>query len=106
MDKSAKPRSEPTAAQPARDDILIANIARASRWREALFNGDSLSTIATRDSITERYLGQMLVFAFLSPKLVRAILDGRQPPALTTSWIRRHEIPASWAEQDCIVAQL
>ncbi|MEO9825384.1 MAG: recombinase family protein [Paracoccaceae bacterium] len=94
------------AAQPARDDILIANIARASGWREALRKGDSLSTIAARDNITERYLGQMLAFAFLSPKLVRAILEGRQPSALTTNWIRRRNLPASWADQDRIVAQL
>lgn len=94
------------AAQPARDDILIANVARASAWREALCKGDGLANIAARDGITVKYLGQMLVFAFLSPKLVRAILEGRQPPALTTNWIRRHEMPASWAEQDRIVAQL
>jgi len=93
------------AAQPARDDVLIANVARASAWRVALCNGDELATIAARDGISVKYLGQMLSFAFLSPKLVRAILDGRQPPALTTNWIRRHDFPASWAEQDSIVAQ-
>ena len=94
------------SAQPARDAILIANVARASAWREALCNGDDHATIAARDGITVMYLGQMLPFAFLSPKLVRAILEGRQPPELTTNWIRRHNLPASWAEQDCIVAQL
>ena len=94
------------AGQPVRDDILISNIARASAWRDALCKGEDLATIAARDGITVKYLGQMLVFAFLSPKLVRAILQGRQPPALTTNWIRRHGLPASWAEQDRIVAQL
>ena len=93
------------ATQSDRDDILIANVARASVWRDALCKGDDLAVIALREGITVKYLGQMLSFAFLSPKLVRAILDGRQPPALTTNWIRRHDFPASWAEQDCIVAQ-
>ena len=51
-------------------------------------------------------MDKFAAFAFLSPKLVRAILEGRQPPELTTNWIRRHNLPASWAEQDCIVAQL
>ncbi len=68
-------------------------------------NGEDLATIAARDDISVNYLGQMLSFAFLSPKLVRAILDGRQPPALT-KLDRRHDLPASWAEQDRIVAQL
>ena len=94
------------AQQPDRDDILIANIARAEQWRTALCNGDDLATIAARDGITEKYLGQMLCFAFLSPKLVRAVLEGRQPPTLTTNWVRRHGLPLSWAEQDRIVAHL
>ena len=93
-------------AQPARDDILIANVAKAALWREALCRGDELATIAAREGITVNYLGAMLPFAFLSPKLVRAILEGRQPPALTTNWIRRHSLPASWADQDRILAQL
>ena len=92
--------------QPAKDDILIANIARAVQWRSALCNGDDLASIAARDGITVKYLGEMLPFAFLAPKLVRAILEGRQPSALTTNWLRRHGLPMSWAEQERILAQL
>ena len=92
--------------RPARDDILIANIARAEQWRAALCQGEDLATIAARDGITVNYLGEMLAFAFLSPKLIRAILEGRQPPALTTNWIRRHGLPACWAEQNRILAHL
>jgi site-specific DNA recombinase len=89
-----------------RDDILIANVVRAEGWRRALLRGEDLGTIAARDGITVKYLGEMLPFAFLSPKLVRAILAGKQPAALTTNWIRRHGVPASWPEQDAILAQL
>lgn len=92
--------------QPSRDDILISSIARASAWREALCKGEALASIAARDGITVKYLGQMRVFAFLSPKRVRAILQGRELPALTTNWTRRHEMSASRAEQDRIIAQL
>ena len=84
----------------------IANVARAEQWRATLCSGADLATIAARDGITAKYLGEMLAFALLSPKLVRAILEGRQPPALTTNWIRRHGLPLCWAEQDRIVAQL
>ena len=94
------------APQPARDDILIANVARAALWREALCKGDALAAIAARDGLSVKYLGEMLGFAFLSPKLVRAILDGRQPPALTTNWIRRRGLPMSWAEQDHMLTQV
>ena len=91
---------------PVKDDILIANVARAEQWRMALYKGDDLATIAARDGVPVKYLGQMLPFAFLSPKLVRSILEGRQPSAMTTNWIRRRGLPASWVEQDRIVAQL
>ena len=89
-----------------RDDILIANIARAVQWRIALCQGDDLTTIAAHDGVTVKYLGEMLPFAFLSPKLVRAILEGRQPSVLTTNWLRRRGLPMSWAEQERILAQL
>ena len=94
------------APDPERDDILIANVARAEQWRTALCNGDDLTTIATREGITVKYLGEMLPFGFLAPKLIRAILEGRQPSALTTNWLRRRGLPMSWAEQERILAQI
>lgn len=94
------------APEPVLDNILIANVARAAQWRAALCAGDDLATIAVRDGITVKYLGEMLPFAFLSPKLVRTILEGRQPSALTTNWLRRHGLPASWGDQERILAQL
>ena len=42
--------------EPARDNILIANVARAAQWRAALCSGDDLATIAARDGITVKYL--------------------------------------------------
>ena len=94
------------AAQPERDATLVANVAKADQWRKALLNGDDLKTIADRDGLSVKYLGEMLAFAFLSPKIVRLILEGRQPSTLTTNWLRRHGLPSSWAEQERIFAQL
>ncbi len=94
------------APKAERDDILIANIARARSWLAELKAGDDYRTIAERHGVSAAYLGDLIHFAFLSPKLVRAILDGRQPPALTTNWLRRHGLPDDWAEQERIVAQL
>ncbi|MEM0946106.1 MAG: hypothetical protein AAGK37_01770 [Pseudomonadota bacterium] len=86
--------------------ILIANDARAKGWRRALRQGEYLGTIAGCDGTTVKYLGEMLPVSFLSTKLVRAILVGTHPSALTTNWIRRHGVPASLEEQDAIFAQL
>jgi DNA invertase Pin-like site-specific DNA recombinase len=93
-------------ANPERDDILIANIARAICWRECVAAGQSLEEIAARSGQTAKYVGQMLVFGLLSPRLVRQVLAGTQPPALTTNWLRRHGLPACWDDQERIVACL
>ncbi|MEP3636160.1 MAG: hypothetical protein ABJN14_02750 [Paracoccaceae bacterium] len=90
----------------SRDEILVRNVARAEQWRAEILKGETLPSIAVREGVSVKYVSQMLSFAFLSPKLVRLILEGRQPPALTTNWIRRHGLPASWLEQDSILKQL
>ncbi|MEM0950332.1 MAG: hypothetical protein AAGK37_23280 [Pseudomonadota bacterium] len=64
----------------------------------SVVHGEDLAEIVTREGITVQCLGQMLPFAFLSPKLVRAILAGRRPLALPTNQIRRRGLPASGAE--------
>jgi hypothetical protein len=38
--------------------------------------------LANRDGITRRYIRRLVGLAFLSPQLVEAILQGRQPVAL------------------------
>ncbi|MBL6432641.1 MAG: hypothetical protein HPM95_22220 [Alphaproteobacteria bacterium] len=38
--------------------------------------------------------------AFLSPKLIAAILEGRQRADLSVNSLIHGEIPASWAEQE------
>ena len=42
----------------------------------------------------------MLPLAFLAPDIVEAIVQGRQPVALTARYLKRLKpLPASWAEQ-------
>lgn len=85
----------------------VASSLKSSRGMETLKCrnwrvGDDFADIAAQDGSIVKYLGQMLVFTFLSPKLVRAILEGRQPRALITNWIRRREPSVFSAERDRI----
>jgi hypothetical protein len=41
--------------------------------------------LAQRDGISRRYIRRLVNLAFLSPQLVEAILQGRQPVELTTT---------------------
>jgi hypothetical protein len=59
----------------------------------------SLQQLADRDGITGRYIRRLLNLAFLSPELVEAILQGRQPIQLTATCLTAFDLPLDWTEQ-------
>jgi site-specific DNA recombinase len=63
------------------DPALIKAIARGRAWFDELASGRarSLHELAERDGISRRYIRRLVNLAFLSPKLIEAILQGRQP---------------------------
>ena len=67
--------------------MLIKAIARGRAWFEELAAGRarSLQELAKRDGISRRYIRRLVGLAFLSPELVEAILQGRQPVELTAT---------------------
>jgi hypothetical protein len=69
------------------DPALIKAIARGRVWFEELASGRarSLHELAKRDRISRRYIRRLVNLAFLSPKLIEAMLQGRQPVELTES---------------------
>jgi hypothetical protein len=88
---------------PARCDLaLVKAIARGRAWFEELVTGRarSLQELAKRDGISRRYIRRLVGLAFLSPQLVEAILQGRQPVELTATRLTELDLPLDWAEQD------
>jgi hypothetical protein len=58
----------------------------------------TLPAIGTSDT-------RLLRLAFLSPRTVRHILDGKQPVSATVRMLTKvHELPTSWAEQETLLA--
>jgi hypothetical protein len=51
----------------------------------SLANGEyaTISEIAAAEEINETYVGRVLRLTLLAPDIVEAILNGRQPPAIT-----------------------
>jgi hypothetical protein len=88
------------------DPVLIKAIARGRAWFEELSTGRarSLEVLAKRDGISRRYIRRLVNFAFLSPKLVEAILQGRQPVALTVKRLSKLDLPLDWTEQHRLLA--
>jgi hypothetical protein len=89
-----------------RDPALIKAIARGRGWLDELATGHALSlqALAKRDGITRRYIRRLVGLAFLSPELVEAILQGRQPVALTATRLTELDLPLDWTEQRRLLA--
>lgn len=63
--------------------------------------------IGKRDKLGKRYVSRIIRFAFLAPRIVEQIVDGRQPPDFTAeSLLRgRSELPLAWDAQQQHSAQ-
>src|ERR1700726_3581324 len=88
------------------DPTLVKAIARGRAWFEELAAGRarSLQELAERDGITRRYVRRLVDLAFLSPHLVEAILQGRQPVELTATRLTEIDLPLDWTEQRRLLA--
>jgi len=88
------------------DPALIKAIARGRGWFDELATGRALSlqALAERDGITRRYIRRLVGLAFLSPELVEAILQGRQPLELTATRLTELDLPLDWTEQRRLLA--
>src|SRR5205823_2190401 len=88
------------------DPALIKAIARGRAWFQELVSGRarSLQELAKRDGISRRYIRRLIGLAFLSPELIEAILQGRQPVALTATRLTELDLPLDWTEQQKLLA--
>jgi site-specific DNA recombinase len=90
-----------TPIKPARRETLLAAIAKARQWVDDVTQGRTatFAQIARREGKVERHLRLLAPLAFLSPRIVAAIIDGTAPANLTATSLAR-ALPYSWAEQE------
>ena len=88
------------------DPALIKAIARGRPWFDELSTGRvrSPQDLAKREGITRRYIRRLAGVAFLSPDLVEAILQGRQPVELTAVRLTALDLPLDWIEHRRLLA--
>jgi site-specific DNA recombinase len=82
---------------------LLKAVGRARRWSQDLIAGRvrSVSEIARREELDRRSAHRLLRLGFLSPRIVEAIAEGRQPPDLTAIGLsRRVDLPLLWRAQE------
>lgn len=98
--------SEKSATETRVDPALLKAIARGKQWFEDLASGrvGSLLEIAQVESVTDRYVGQLIPLAFLAPDIIARILAGTQPVDVTTETVtKRLDLPLAWMDQMSIL---
>jgi len=87
-----------TPMPPSRREALLIAIAKARKWVDDVAHGRAVSfaAIARREGKIERQVRLRAPLAFLSPRIVSALLDGTAPADLTLA----RALPHSWAEQE------
>jgi len=90
-----------TPIKPDRREALLIAIANARNWMHDLMQGRvaSFAAIARREGKVERHIRLLAPLAFLSPRIVSALLEGTAPNDLTITGLAR-ALPHSWAEQE------
>jgi site-specific DNA recombinase len=93
--------SSPLPISPDTREAMLSAIGKARRWLDDLVNGRAVSfaEIAMREGRVERHVRFLAPLAFLSPRIIRAIIDGSAPSGLTVTGLVK-TLPYSWAEQE------
>ena len=86
--------------QPTPDQTLQRTLAKAHLWLQAMKKGATVEGLAKANATSSSYIRTRLSLATLSPRIQKAIMDGTQPPDLTTLKLLRMKLPLDWAEQE------
>jgi len=81
----------------AADTTLVKALARAFRWRRMMETGrfGTLNELAAAEKINSSYVSRLLRLTLLSPDIIDAILDGRQPDGMTLPALME-PFPVEW----------
>jgi site-specific DNA recombinase len=90
-----------TPIKAGRREALLIAIVKARQWIDDLAHGRvaSFVVIARREGKAERHISLLAPLAFVSPRIVSALLEGTAPADLTLTKLAR-ALPYCWAEQE------
>jgi DNA invertase Pin-like site-specific DNA recombinase len=93
------------AMDPDARDALLAAVALARSWANELMGGTarSLAEIAARENKAERYVRRLIALAWLSPRIIEAIAEGRASTITLRSLTST--LPQSWGQQERMLAK-
>jgi hypothetical protein len=81
---------------------LIRAIVTAQAWVDEIKAGRSMSDIMQAHQIPEGMIWKRIRLAFLSPKLLNAIIEGTTNKDLSIKILTKHDLPLDWSEQEAL----
>jgi hypothetical protein len=88
------------------DARLVKLLIRARRFNATLLDSDGVpfAALAKRQGVSPSYFTRLVRLSYLAPDITEAILDGRQPRALTADKLLAHSrLPLGWHEQRTVL---
>jgi hypothetical protein len=85
---------------PLVDSALVRALARAFRWQRLLDSGahGTFDDLAKAEGVSQSHVSRLLRLTLLSPGLVEAILEGRQPEGMRLETLLTG-FPDEWSRQ-------
>lgn len=83
---------------------LLTAIARSRMWIEDMLRDPSIdfAAIAGREDLAERHVRFLAPLAYLSPRIIEAIAEGRAPGGLAIRRLARG-LPLAWRDQESVL---
>jgi len=84
------------------DPALVKALARGFAWFEELATGraETITVIAKRERVTDRYVSQLVELAFVDPRIVQETIAGRRTSGISAArLVFRTDLPTSWPDQ-------
>ena len=88
-----------TPMKPGGRETLLIAIAKARKWVKDVERGQTFAHIADREGKAERHIRHLARLAFVSPRIITAIIDGTAPAGITTTALMAG-LSHTWAEQE------
>lgn len=99
----ARLRIDPEGMSPRQVDASLTRLLqKAMQVRELVKYSPELplAEIAKREDRCRKQLMKLLKLSWMSPRIVEAILEGRQPASLTLNRLTNIELPFEWRAQE------
>lgn len=103
--REAKLRIDAATIADRTDRKLVSLIADAMAVRELVLASPelSLNQLGKREGRCRTQLGKLFRLSWLSPRIVEAIIDGRQPPRLDRRALLEADLPVCWQAQERVL---